>query len=162
LMVNLFVWGLWDGSLRNFIIWGGLNGIRLVGYKFWRKISMLERHNNWAANIWKIAITFSFITFTRFFFRGESIDIVKKMMHQISSSFNISIVPDVLVAYKWVFLVMLFGFVIHWLSENLKQKIADWFIATPIWLKAIISAVVVIVVYQSISSDMQAFIYFQF
>ena len=162
LMLTMLLGGLWHGASLNFIIWGGLNGIGLVVYKFWRKISPWEKHNNWAANIWKIAITFSFITFTRFFFRGESIDIVKKMMHQISSSFNISIVPDVLVAYKWVFLVMLFGFVIHWLSENLKQKIADWFIATPIWLKAIISAVVVIVVYQSVSSDMQAFIYFQF
>jgi hypothetical protein len=57
---------------------------------------------------------------------------------------------------------MLFGFVIHWVSENLKQKIADWFISTPIWLKAVIATVVVIIVYQSVSSDMQAFIYFQF
>ena len=154
--------GLWHGASLNFIIWGGLNGIGLVVYKFWRKISPWEKHNNRVAIIWKIAVTFSFITFTRVFFRGESIDIVKKMMHQISSSFNISIIPEVLVAYKWVFLVMLFGFVIHWLSENLKQKIADWFIATPIWLKAVIATVVVVVVYQSVSSDMQAFIYFQF
>jgi hypothetical protein len=30
------------------------------------------------------------------------------------------------------------------------------------WAKAVIAAVVVIIVYQSISSEMQAFIYFQF
>jgi D-alanyl-lipoteichoic acid acyltransferase DltB (MBOAT superfamily) len=162
LMLTMLLGGLWHGASLNFIIWGGLNGVGLVVYKFWRKISPWEKHNNWAANIWKIAITFTFITFTRFFFRGESIDIVKKMMHQISSSFNFSIIPEVLVAYKWVFLVMLFGFVIHWLSENLKDKIANWFISTPIWAKTVIAAVVVIVVYQSISSDMQAFIYFQF
>jgi hypothetical protein len=162
LMLTMLLGGLWHGASLNFIIWGGLNGVGLVVYKFWRKISPWEKYNNWAANIWKIAITFSFITFTRFFFRGESIDIVKKMMHQISSSFSFSIIPEVLVAYKWVFLVMLFGFVIHWLSENWKGKIERWFVETPLWLKAVIATVVVIVVYQSISSDMQAFIYFQF
>ncbi|HRX12985.1 MAG TPA: MBOAT family O-acyltransferase, partial [Draconibacterium sp.] len=162
LMLTMLLGGLWHGASLNFIIWGGLNGIGLVVYKFWRKISPWEKHNNRVAIIWKIAVTFSFITFTRVFFRGESIDIVKKMMHQIGSAFNFSIIPEVLIAYKWVFLVMLFGFVIHWLSENLKQKIADWFIATPIWLKAVIATVVVVVVYQSVSSDMQAFIYFQF
>jgi hypothetical protein len=59
-------------------------------------------------------------------------------------------------------MVMLFGFVIHWLSENLKEKITNWFIGTPMWAKAVFAAVVVIIVYQSISSEMQAFIYFQF
>jgi D-alanyl-lipoteichoic acid acyltransferase DltB (MBOAT superfamily) len=162
LMLTMLLGGLWHGASLNFIIWGGLNGIGLVVYKFWRKISPWEAHNNWAANIWKIAVTFTFITFTRVFFRSESITIVKQMLHQIGTAFTFSIVPKVLVAYKWVFLVMLFGFIIHWLSENLKEKIANWFIGTPIWAKAIIATVVVIVVYQSISSDMQAFIYFQF
>lgn len=162
LMLTMLLGGLWHGASLNFIIWGGLNGIGLVVYKFWRKISPWEAQNNWAANIWKIAITFTFITFTRVFFRGESITIVKQMLHQIGSAFNTSLIPEVLIAYKWVFMVMLFGFVIHWLSENLKEKITNWFIGTPIWAKAVISAVVVIIVYQSISSDMQAFIYFQF
>jgi D-alanyl-lipoteichoic acid acyltransferase DltB (MBOAT superfamily) len=162
LMLTMLLGGLWHGASLNFIIWGGLNGIGLVVYKFWRKISPWEAHNNWAVNIWKIAVTFTFITFTRLFFRGESIEIVKQMLHQISSAFNPALIPDVLIAYKWVFMVMLFGFVIHWLSENLKEKIANWFIDTPIWAKAVIVTITVIIVYQSISSEMQAFIYFQF
>ena len=162
LMLTMLLGGLWHGASLNFIIWGGLNGIGLMVYKFWRKISPWEAHNNWAANIWKIAVTFTFITFTRVFFRGESIETAKSMLHQIGSAFKFSVIPEVLVAYKWVFLVMLFGFIIHWLSENLKEKITNWFIGTPIWAKTVIAAVVVIVVYQSISSEMQAFIYFQF
>ncbi|HSO87703.1 MAG TPA: hypothetical protein VLQ91_14195, partial [Draconibacterium sp.] len=162
LMLTMLLGGLWHGASLNFIIWGGLNGIGLMVYKFWRKISPWEAHNNWAATIWKIAITFTFITFTRVFFRGESIEIVKAMLNQISFAFTFSVIPDVLLAYKWVFAVMLFGFVIHWLSENLKEKIANWFIGTPIWAKVVIAAITVIIVYQSISSEMQAFIYFQF
>ncbi|HCE59185.1 MAG TPA: MBOAT family protein [Prolixibacteraceae bacterium] len=162
LMLTMLLGGLWHGASLNFIIWGGLNGVGLVVYKFWRKISPWEAYNNWAATIWKIAVTFTFITFTRVFFRAESITIVKEMLHQIGSAFKISVIPEVLVAYKWVFMIMLFGFVIHWLSYKFKKKIEDWFISTPIWAKAIIVTVVVIMVYQSISSDMQAFIYFQF
>ena len=162
LMLTMLLGGLWHGASWQFIIWGGLNGIGLVVYKFWRKISPWEKKNNRIAVIWKIAITFTFITATRIFFRSESMRVVRGMIHQISNDFNLKIIPDVLWAYKWVFLVMLFGFITHWLSYNFKEKMLNWFIKTPLWAKAVIAAVVVIVVYQSISSDMQAFIYFQF
>ncbi len=162
LMLTMLLGGLWHGASWQFIIWGGLNGVGLVFYKFWRKISPWEKRNGWLINIWKITVTFCFITFTRVFFRSESMEVVDGMMHQIMNNLTFGIIPQVLVAYKWVFIVMLFGFVIHWISEKWKEKITDWFIAAPLWLKAVISAVVVIFVYQSISSDMQPFIYFQF
>lgn len=162
LMLTMLLGGLWHGASWQFIIWGGLNGVGLVIYKFWRKISPWEKRDNILVNIWKIAVTFSFITFTRIFFRSESMKVVKGMMHQIGNDLYLHVIPDVLIAYKWVFLVMLFGFVIHWLSYNWKEKITEWFIAAPLWVKMVISAVVVILVYQSISADMQPFIYFQF
>uniref|UniRef100_UPI003216685E MBOAT family O-acyltransferase n=1 Tax=uncultured Draconibacterium sp. TaxID=1573823 RepID=UPI003216685E len=162
LMLTMLLGGLWHGASWQFIIWGGLNGIGLVVYKFWRKISPWEKRSNWAVNIWKIAITFTFITFTRVFFRSESMQVVKDMLHQIGTDLKISMIPEVLIAYKWVFLVMAFGFFTHWLGNTWKEKIRNWFIDTPLWLKTVIAAVVVIIVYQSVSSDMQPFIYFQF
>ncbi len=162
LMLTMLLGGLWHGASWQFIIWGGLNGVGLVIYKFWRKISPWEQRSNWLVNIWKIAVTFSFITFTRVFFRSASMDVVRGMLHQIGTDLKLSMIPEVLVAYKWVFLVMLFGFVTHWLSYDLKDRAKNWFIASPIWVKAAISAVVVIIVYQSVSADMQPFIYFQF
>ena len=84
------------------------------------------------------------------------------MLHQIGTNMDLSIIPEALVAYKLVFLVMLFGFVIHWLSQKWKDRIMNWFIDSPLWLQAVIAAITVIVVYQSITSDMQPFIYFQF
>ncbi|MCY1718745.1 MBOAT family protein [Prolixibacteraceae bacterium Z1-6] len=162
LMLTMLLGGLWHGASWQFIIWGGLNGIGLVVYKFWRKISPWEQRNNWAVNIWKIGITFTFITFTRIFFRSESMQVVNSMMHQIVNDLKISMIPEVLIAYKWVFLVMGFGFFSHWLSYSWKEKIQNWFIDTPLWIKAVITAAVVIVVYQSVSAEMQPFIYFQF
>nr|WP_321486519.1 MBOAT family O-acyltransferase [uncultured Draconibacterium sp.] len=162
LMLTMLLGGLWHGASWQFIIWGGLNGVGLVIYKFWRRISPWEKRSNWMINIWKIAITFTFITFTRVFFRSESMDVVRGMLHQIATDFKLSMIPEVVVAYKWVFLMMLFGFVTHWLSYDLKDRAKNWFIESPMWVKAAISAVVVIIVYQSVSADMQPFIYFQF
>jgi len=162
LMLTMLLGGLWHGASWQFIIWGGLNGVGLVIYKFWRKVSPWEAKNNWVVNVWKITITFCFITFTRIFFRSESMEVVNGMMHQIGTDLKLSIIPEIVVAYKWVFLVMLFGFITHWLSAKWKETITVWFIHTPLWLKVVISAIVVIIVYQSISSDMQPFIYFQF
>lgn len=162
LMLTMLLGGLWHGASWQFIIWGGLNGLGLVIYKFWRKISPWEKYNNLLANVWKIAFTFAFITFTRVFFRSESMTVVRGMLHQIGTDLKLSIIPDVLIAYKWVFLVMLFGFVIHWLSTKWKDRIEKWFIEAPLWMQAVLATIVVIVVYQSISSDMQPFIYFQF
>lgn len=162
LMLTMLLGGLWHGASWQFIIWGGLNGVGLVVYKFWRKVSPWESKNNLVVNIWKIAITFCFITFTRVFFRSESMEVVNGMLHQIGTDMKLSVIPEVLLGYKWVFLVMLFGFFTHWLSENWKERIKNWFIETPLWLKAVISAIVVVFVYQSISADMQPFIYFQF
>ena len=162
LMLTMLLGGLWHGASWQFIIWGGLNGVGLVIYKFWRKISPWEKYDNVLVNIWKIAFTFTFITFTRVFFRSESMTVVRGMLHQIGTDLKLSIIPEVLVAYKWVFLVMLFGFVIHWLSAKWKERIEKWFVESPLWLQAVIAAVTVIIVYQSISADMQPFIYFQF
>ncbi len=162
LMLTMLLGGLWHGASWQFIIWGGLNGIGLVVYKAWRKISPWEKYSNAWVNIWKITVTFCFITFTRVFFRSESMEVVNGMLHQIGTAMDLSLVPKVLVAYKWVFLVMLFGFVIHWLSDRWKERIKDWFVASPLWVQVVLAAVTVVVVYQSISSDMQPFIYFQF
>ena len=182
LMLTMLIGGLWHGASWQFIIWGGLNGLGLVVYKFWRKISPWEKSNGTLAVVWKIAITFSFITFTRVFFRGESMEIVSGMLHQIGllipsfadlgnlfTSFDTvvfiqqwALIPEILIGYKWVFIVMLIGFVFHWLPYSLKDTYRNWYINLNFYLKALIFALVVFIVYQSISSEMVAFIYFQF
>jgi D-alanyl-lipoteichoic acid acyltransferase DltB (MBOAT superfamily) len=182
LMLTMLIGGLWHGASWQFIIWGGLNGLGLVIYKFWRKISPWESSKKRIAVVWKIALTFTFITFTRVFFRSESMEIVNGMLTQIGKLFpsfsdigvlfdsnqNIeflnqwSLLPEILVGYKWVFLVMLTGFVFHWLPYSLKDRYRNWYINLNFYLKAFVFALVVFIVYQSISSDMQAFIYFQF
>jgi D-alanyl-lipoteichoic acid acyltransferase DltB (MBOAT superfamily) len=43
LMLTMLLGGLWHGASWNFVIWGGLNGIGIVIFKFWRKFTNLKR-----------------------------------------------------------------------------------------------------------------------
>lgn len=162
LMITMLLGGLWHGSSWNFLIWGGLNGLGIVFYKFWKKISPYENINKWWANTLKIAITFLFITFTRIFFRAENLEKANLVMKQIWNNFNITIIPDILIAYWKVWALLILGFITHWLSGKLKNSIRDKFINFPIWAQGIIVILVVFGVYQAVCSDMQSFIYFQF
>lgn len=42
-MITMLLGGLWHGASLNFIIWGGLNGVGMVVFKFWRDMSLLVR-----------------------------------------------------------------------------------------------------------------------
>jgi len=43
LMITMLLGGLWHGASWNFVIWGGLNGLGIVIYKFWRKMKNQKR-----------------------------------------------------------------------------------------------------------------------
>jgi len=161
-MITMLFGGLWHGSSWNFLIWGGLNGLGVVTYKYWRKISPCEKYNNTIATVWKIMITFGFITFTRVFFRAPDYDTATTMLHRIGTEFTPQLIPQIIQGYYKVWLMMIFGFITHWLSYNFKDKWRDKFIDLPHWSQALISAVIIFVIYQSICSDIVAFIYFQF
>jgi alginate O-acetyltransferase complex protein AlgI len=162
LMMTMLIGGLWHGSSWMFIIWGGLNGLGLITYKFWRKISPYEHSNHWLANTWKIAFTFTFISFTRIWFRGETMQDAFDLLGQITSHFGWASIPGMIGNYREVFLLMLIGFIIHWLPESFKVKYRDWFINRPLYQQIGICVVAVFVIYQSASAGLQPFIYFQF
>ena len=109
-----------------------------------------------------ILLTFCFITFTRIFFRSESMEVAKNLMYQVRYDFQFRLIPGILVSYKAVFLVMLLGLVFHWLPTKVKDIYQNWFINAPYYAKIIISALIVFIIYQSISAELQPFIYFQF
>ncbi len=162
ILLTMLIGGLWHGASWMFVIWGGLNGLGVITYKYWRKVSPWEKSTHWISTFWKIFLTFNFITFTRIWFRGESMQGTRELLHQIGTDFQFRLIPEIVVGYKWVFLMMAFGFMLHWWPSRLKEKYMNWFIATPMWAKVVISSAIVFVIYQSISAEMQPFIYFQF
>ncbi|WP_299313834.1 MBOAT family O-acyltransferase [uncultured Aquimarina sp.] len=162
IMITMLVGGLWHGASWKFVIWGGLNGLGVVAYKYWRTISPYENSNTWLATLWKITFTFVFITFTRIYFRGNSMDHIDRFYQSIMTNMDWTNALLVLWEYRIVFIVMLIGYITHWLPYKTKDWLLDQFIKSNVVIKGLIATVVAIICYQTYAADFQPFIYFQF
>ena len=220
--ITMLLGGLWHGASWNFIIWGGLNGIGMIAFQFWKKtgwhlkmvyITIITaalcavRHfyplpiwnllTVWMlvifagtvvryvyhlckgqkgqklGYIWGVIQTFVFITFTRLFFRsGSNLDpetanleawnTAKNMVNQIGSKWNTAVIPDIIANYWEVFILIILGMIIHWLPSRWKRWYRINFALLPLPVMLLVVVAAVFVIYQFITADMQAFIYFQF
>ena len=222
-MDTMLLGGLWHGASWNFMIWGGLNGLGMVFYRFWKDWNVYVRtlfifivtaglkvlciyvpqpvfyvlcvwcliilggniirmfYNLfggkrpcwWLQDAWAIFQTFTFITFTRLFFRsGSNLDpaeanetawnTAKNMVNQMGSHWDLNRVPDIITHYYNVFILIVIGLIIHWLPEDFKRRYRIWFAMMPIPLMIVVCTLIVFVIYQFITADLQSFIYFQF
>ena len=178
LMLTMLIGGFWHGASWNFIIWGGLNGLGLVFYKLWNKISPWKDKSKWYLRMWAIFLTFTFITLTRVWFRagsntswaelddkhdiGTEFLSATTMLERIFMHMDFSIAPEVIAGYWKVFMVILVGMIIHWLPTAMKEKYRSTFSNLPIPAIAVACLVTIFFVYQVLSADLQPFIYFQF
>ena len=161
-MLTMLIGGLWHGASWKFVIWGGLNGLGIVVYKYWRKISPYELKNQWYVRFWKIGITFLFITFTRIYFRGESMEHISKWYFQVWNHFDLKTALEIITHYQAVFWVMLIGYISHWLPKTTKNFIENLYAKSPVLIKIMLGAMIGMICYNAFSSDFKTFIYFQF
>ena len=220
--ITMLLGGMWHGASWNFIIWGGLNGIGLIIYQFWKDMAWWLRMTLtavvavglgilshlfeapvwnllfvWMAivcagtlvryiyhlaggrkcrqlgYVWGVAQTFTFITFTRLFFRsGSNLDpatanqvaweTAQNMVYQIGSKWDMGLIPQICAEYWKVFALVVAGLAIHWLPVRWKRWYRLNFALMPVPAIALAVILAVILVYQFITADLQAFIYFQF
>ncbi len=249
-MITMLLGGLWHGASLNFLIWGGLNGIGMIVYKFWRDARPLHRAlftsatalacwalcAFWPAPLWRILlcftgfiassawlklirafriigvfrelgafrilrafrefrvfsvlhkpvrllpaaltrpwailVTFTFISFTRLFFRsGSNLDpatanqqawqTAKEMVTRIGSRWT-GDVWAIASTHRAVFLLFIAGMIIHWLPEQWKRRYRLAFATMPLPAMCLVCIVMVVIIYQFVSAEMQPFIYFQF
>jgi D-alanyl-lipoteichoic acid acyltransferase DltB (MBOAT superfamily) len=170
-----FVWGiaLWIGTVVRYAYWWYERILMKRGNLLSPFASRLSPIANRLSTIWAVAQTFVFITFTRLFFRSgsnldpatasqEAWETATNMVNQIGGAWNSSIIPAFLWEYRNVVILFVLGMVIHWLPTRWKRWYRVRFAMLPIWLIILLAALTVIVVYQFVTADMQAFIYFQF
>lgn len=143
--------------------------VRYVIGKRWTAASLL--HSS-IGRVWAIGVTFTFITFTRLFFRsGSNLDpaianetawrTASRMITQMGSQWTTN-AWDVICGYHNVFLLFVLGMIIHWLPTTMKRRYRLCFAQLPVWAMAVASIVCVFIVYQFVTAEMQPFIYFQF
>jgi alginate O-acetyltransferase complex protein AlgI len=162
LMITMLLGGLWHGSSWNFVTWGGLNGLGLVFYKYWKRISPYEKWKVWYIRAFRIGLTFVFISFTRIWFRAPDKETADTVLNKILFDTDWRLAPAVIENFAVVFSLLLGGMIIHWLPTSFKRGYRNWFIRTHPWVKVGAVVATIVLIWQSITADMVPFIYFQF
>ncbi len=164
LLITMVVGGLWHGASENFVIWGAMNGLALIIYNYWKKVSPYEDKKGPFVHFWKIFITFNFITFTRIWFRLEDDGQPLVMLNQIANHFDFSwsVFVKVLSTYNSVFIVMIIGYIIHWLPAKIKLAWEYRFERFSLPMKVLSVSIILVAMYQAISDVSKPFVYFQF
>jgi len=154
--------GLWHGASLRFVIWGGLHGAGLVISRIWDSITGGRMTRGRFGRAVAIFITFNFVSFCWIFFRAQDMDTARLMLTQITGSFSPGSYLTVLPAYAAVFLLMITGYIIHFLPERVKESYRGLFIKMPLVLQLMVIILVAVLLYSMRTTDIMPFIYFRF
>lgn len=121
LIITMFIGGLWHGANFTFIIWGLMHGCALAIHKLWlEKSGWVQKTKLY--NAVSAFITFQFVCISWIFFRAENMAAAKAMFVQIKKQFGLSNTSLIWDNYHQVILMILFGFIIHWLPQKWSDK----------------------------------------
>lgn len=185
LLLTMFLCGLWHGASWNFILWGSMHGVALAVNKVWKSIIGRDgKHRTVSASVQKgttiqtysgniqpvsrlrrfinIFLTFNFVCFCWIFFRAHDMHTAFTILDRIFTAFHAAILPQLIVGYWKVMVLILLGYALHYIPDRLTDKLQARFTATPLWFKALVMIVIIYIVIQTKSSQIQPFIYFQF
>lgn len=164
-MVAMTLCGLWHGASLNFVVWGGLHGALVCIHKFFSQTILHHDRKYHPAGIrrfFAVLLTFHLVCFTWLFFRCPDFEGVTLMLTQMFTKFNPEVLPDVFVAYKYVFAMILLAFITHALPTSFENRMVRWLQKGGVVAATILMVLVIYLVIQVKSSDVQPFIYFQF
>jgi hypothetical protein len=109
-----------------------------------------------------IFTTFHLVTFAWIFFRAQNMKDAKTMIRQIITNFQAELVPVMVTSYYKIFAIIFLGLFLHWLPSSFKESYRGWFIKAPVVIKIMITLIVIFIIFQVKSAEIQPFIYFQF
>ncbi|MBG0857926.1 MAG: MBOAT family protein [Bacteroidales bacterium] len=163
LMITMLLGGLWHGAAIRFVIWGGLHGIGLVFNKLFSSVfrSQIQGRSRIVRAL-AVFLTFQFVSFCWIFFRAPDMDYVRMMLSQIWNSFSPGSYLTVIPAYANVFLLIILGYVIHFLPERVKESYRGLFIKIPLVTQLAVIFLIAVVLFQMKTADIMPFIYFRF
>lgn len=166
LVVTMLLGGLWHGAAPRFVLWGGFHGLLLALHKFLMRL--FPRMKATGADMkrgWRIAgifVTFHLVCLGWIFFRARDVGTGADILEQVFTNFDISLIPNIITGYWEIFAMMLVGYVAHFTPRRLQERACDAVIRNPLAVNALLIVVIIWVVMQVKSADIQPFIYFQF
>ncbi|MGE5354573.1 MAG: MBOAT family O-acyltransferase [Acidobacteriota bacterium] len=167
LVITFLICGLWHGASYTFILWGAVHGLMMAFALFTKKpkqwlYDKLGISNSRVLHVFQVIITFHLIAVTWVLFGATSFSSALDMFSQIFNYFKGGVFVQFVQAFPSVFALIVAGYVLHFIPKSFELKSAGILTKTPLWGKALILAVMIWVVAQAKSADLQPFIYFQF
>jgi len=156
LFLTMIIGGLWHGANLKFIVWGLYHGLLLIIERIFNFKKTTSKYP-----IFRIIIIFHLVCLGWVLFRAKDIKTAYEIYYNI---FRLDTINNLLflLNYKKILLVILIGFIFHFIPESLKERFKGIFIKTPFLLKIIIGILVVYLLYNINAGHLHPFIYFQF
>lgn len=164
LILTMLLGGLWHGASWNFVVWGGLHGVALAVHKFFR--NLMHRPKNYRSTgvrkFFAVILTFHFVCLGWIFFRNTTFEASLTMIQQVFTAFHPELAGQLFAGYWEVFALMGVGYLLHWCPDSWQEACTKGMIRLPLIFQALILILLIFLVIQVKSSDIQPFIYFQF
>ena len=167
LFITMLLGGLWHGASYRFVLWGGLHGAMLVIHKLYGELNI----SSWMAkssmsksmgSLMGGILTFHFVCFGWILFRASSMESAWQMIDQILYHFSPQVIFEFMGGYRATLLLILTGYVMHFMPHSVDQAAERWTIQLPLAGKAALVILVIVLCFQTKSASIQPFIYFQF
>lgn len=171
-MTTMVIGGLWHGASWMYLMWGAFQGALLVGHKSIKSVYRLpgRLQGNRIIRIANIIITFILVMlgFTIFRFAiasphlSESWNGFTVMLNRIFTDFRPEIIPGFLEAYTLIVILIVAGYLIHFLPTSWRTKSIDNIADLHPLLQTIVLAIILFVVIQVRQADLVPFVYLQY
>ncbi len=159
-LLTMFICGLWHGANFTFIIWGLFHGLGLSLERIFK--SFFKIRGGKVSLFINTFITFHFIVFCWVIFRSSGFENALQVYNQIMDFNSYSIFLDVISGYKEVFIIILIGYLLHFLPAKVDSFFEKLVIKSPMILKASYLILIIWIISQMKSVAIQPFIYFNF
>ena len=163
-----------------FYFWMTMSSVVFLTHVITEKSKAFGSMKTLYVRFWQIFITFNFITFTRIWFKLDEArqspfeetgltdaqaDLLPgKLLDKIWNNFNFDweYFLKFIDLFQVPLIIMLAGFLVHWLPNKTKKLYEKAYTALPIPVQAICIVIIVFLIYQAIGAKQPAFVYLQF
>ena len=160
--ITMLVAGLWHGAANKFVFWGGSLGVGLIINRFFLVYTKKSFRKRFMPNWLGWLITFHLVAFLWVFFRADSFQdatlIIRTMFQKPDPAY---LIPFIKTRTLLTF-IMITGSIMIFLPSRVKSVTHQAFLQMPYVLKGAIFLLVIQLVIQMQTTEIQPFIYSQF
>ncbi|MBR5716622.1 MAG: MBOAT family protein [Bacteroidales bacterium] len=159
--ITMLVAGLWHGSTWMFVLWGGIHGLGLVLHKVCKPWLNRLPDSRWLNGL-AVIFTFIFVAVAWVFFRIESVTSACQLLSRSVTDFDIAYIIPFVKARSWWCVLTIVPLAAQAIGRRGFLRLQARFILLPWIVKLLIFVLVIQLILQFQTSNVQPFIYYQF